>query len=78
MLQHFLVGVGGVIGLIAAWVAVQSLARRHLPEPPDDADVPSCGLCRLTRACHCGPSDEPQTPAPRLPMDTDLQERPRD
>lgn len=64
MLQHFVVAVGGVMVLVAAWVLVQSLARRSMHEPPEDGDVLSCGLCGVSRACHCGRVDRPPSDNP--------------
>jgi len=53
MMQDLLVAVVGIIGLIAVWVFVQGLARRHLIDACDGPDVLACKSCDPDRACSC-------------------------
>jgi hypothetical protein len=53
-LYHLLVGVVGVVGLLAVWLAVQRLARRHGGEECDGPDRYACETCAPERAGHCG------------------------
>lgn len=45
MLQHFMIAIGGVSGLMLVWLAVQNLKRRSDPDMRDGEDVLFCGTC---------------------------------
>ena len=55
MIGSFLIGIGGMIFLMAIWVAVQSLWRKSFSDYISDEDVladrRSCGNCGCTAAC---------------------------
>lgn len=57
MLNHLLVAVVVIVGLMLAWLAVQSLKRRS---DPDGGDVLSCGTCgaHSCGGCALNPVDE--------------------
>jgi len=42
MLNHLLSAIGGIVGLMLAWLAIQSLKHRS---DPDGDDVLSCSTC---------------------------------
>ncbi|MCB0558377.1 MAG: hypothetical protein H6573_07730 [Lewinellaceae bacterium] len=55
MIISFLIGIGGMIFLMAAWVIIQSLWRKSFSDYLSDEDVladrSSCGNCGCTTAC---------------------------
>ncbi|MCB0593327.1 MAG: hypothetical protein H6557_18055 [Lewinellaceae bacterium] len=55
MISSFLIGIGGMIFLMAVWVTVQSLWRKSFSDYISDDDVladrRSCGNCGCTAAC---------------------------
>ena len=53
VLNHLLVAIGGVVGLMLAWLAVQSLKRRSDPSIGADEDVLFCGTCGANSCGGC-------------------------
>ncbi len=53
MIYHLLVAVGGVVGLMTAWLAVQSLKRRSDPDLRAGDDVLACATCGLESCLGC-------------------------
>ena len=53
MLYHLLLAGVGILGLMAVWRGVQSLARRQSGESCDGPDNMACGSCAPERANHC-------------------------
>lgn len=55
MLQTFLTGIGGIVGLMLVWLIVQTLWGRTFAEYLSDEDVladrRSCGNCGCATAC---------------------------
>ncbi|MCB0565387.1 MAG: hypothetical protein KDD01_13520 [Phaeodactylibacter sp.] len=55
MIGSFLIGIGGMIFLMAAWVIIQSLWRKSFSDYLSDEDVladrASCGNCGCATAC---------------------------
>ncbi len=55
MIGSFLIGIGGMIFLMVAWVAIQSLWRKSFSDYISDDDVladrRSCGNCGCATAC---------------------------
>ncbi|HEX5133203.1 MAG TPA: hypothetical protein VFX92_12045 [Candidatus Krumholzibacteria bacterium] len=45
MLHDLIIAIGGTVGLMVAWVAVQSLKRRSDPTFAAGDDVLACGDC---------------------------------
>jgi len=55
MLQTFLIGIGGIVGLMLVWLIVQTLWGRVFEDYISDEDVladrRSCGNCGCATAC---------------------------
>ena len=55
MLQSFLIGIGGIVGLMLVWAIVQVLWGRVFAEYRSDEDVladrRSCGNCGCATTC---------------------------
>ncbi|HEU4365971.1 MAG TPA: hypothetical protein VFT13_10970 [Candidatus Krumholzibacteria bacterium] len=64
MLAHLLIAAAGIVGLMLAWLAVQSLKRRS---DPDGKDVLSCGTCgaHSCGGCALNPADGSPQPGSR-------------
>jgi len=58
-MYHYLVGVGALLLLSAAWLAVQQAWKGAFPEVGGDPDAlarrPGCYGCRDSKDCHRGP-----------------------
>jgi hypothetical protein len=67
MLLHLGIAVLALLVLVAGWLAVQALARRSRPDAQDEEDVLACGLCSVTRQCHCGKLARSAPPPGRAP-----------
>jgi len=53
MLYHLLIAGVGVVGLLALWLGVQSLARRHGSGVCDGPEHTACRACAPDRADSC-------------------------
>ena len=55
MITSLLIGIGGIVGLMIAWVVVQALWRRIFADYLTDEDVladrRSCGNCGCATVC---------------------------
>jgi hypothetical protein len=51
---HLLIAAGGVVGLLAIWLGVQSLARRHAGDECEGPERTRCDACPSERAGSCG------------------------
>jgi hypothetical protein len=51
---HLLTAVLGIVGLMAVWLGVQSLARRQGPGDCDGPEPMACNSCAPERAGTCG------------------------
>jgi hypothetical protein len=50
MLNHLISAVGGIVGLMLVWLAIQTLKHRS---DPDGDDVLSCGTCGAHSCAGC-------------------------
>jgi len=54
-LMTYLIGIAGIVGLMTAWIIVQTLWRKvfreHLSDDDVLADRRSCGNCGCTTVC---------------------------
>lgn len=59
MLRHYILGVGAVLLLSVAWLAVQRAWKRSFPDVTDDTDALAgrsrCGNCEDSESCHQKP-----------------------
>jgi Na+-translocating ferredoxin:NAD+ oxidoreductase RNF subunit RnfB len=53
MLHQLLVAAGAIVGLMLAWLAVQSLKRRSDPSIAKGEDVLLCGTCGANSCGGC-------------------------
>lgn len=55
MIQSSLIAIGGIVGLMLAWIAVQFLWKQVFADHIDDEDAMAqrtkCGNCNCTTAC---------------------------
>ncbi len=62
MLHHYLIGVGAVLLLAAAWIAVQRAWKKSFPDVGDDPDALAgrsrCHSCDHSEDCHQKPESE--------------------
>ena len=56
MLNHLLIAVGGIVGLMLAWLAVQGLKRRSDPHHAGQ-DVLACHTCGVHTCTGCALHD---------------------
>lgn len=63
MLHQLLVAAGAIVGLMLAWLAVQSLKRRSDPSIAEGEDVLLCGTCGANSCGGCLLNHNDATPA---------------
>lgn len=56
VVYHLMVAVGGILLLLAVWLAVQSLGRKQSPGTPPPSGF-GCRACAARENCAISPSD---------------------